>query len=71
VRKAFKYWQSGPVSLLDLAVPLLLSMALVRAAIYVCATPFLRAVGWRLPSASSPPASGSAWRSTSPALRHR
>jgi small-conductance mechanosensitive channel len=35
VRKAFKYWQLGPVSLLDLAVPLLLSMALVRAAIYV------------------------------------
>ena len=34
-RKAFKYWQLGPVSLLDLAVPLLLSMALVRAAIYV------------------------------------
>ena len=35
LRKAFKYWQLGPVSLLDLAVPLLLSMALVRAAIYV------------------------------------
>jgi hypothetical protein len=35
VRKAFSHWQLGPVSLLDLAVPLLLSMALVRAAIYV------------------------------------
>ncbi|MCM8596450.1 mechanosensitive ion channel family protein [Accumulibacter sp.] len=35
VRKAFRYWHIGPVSLFDLAVPLLLSMALVRAAIYV------------------------------------
>ncbi len=35
VRKSFRYWQLGPVSLFDLAVPLLLSMALVRAAIYV------------------------------------
>jgi small-conductance mechanosensitive channel len=35
VRKLFKYWHLGPVSLFDLAVPLLLSMALVRAAIYV------------------------------------
>ena len=35
VRKAFRYWHLGPVSLLDLAVPLLLSMALVRAAIYL------------------------------------
>ena len=35
VREAFRHWQLGPVSVLDLAVPLLLSMALVRAAIYV------------------------------------
>lgn len=35
VRKIFRYWQLGPISLFDLAVPLLLSMALVRAAIYV------------------------------------
>ena len=35
VRRAFRYWQLGPVSLLDLAVPLLLSMALVRAAVYL------------------------------------
>ena len=35
VRKCFRYWDLGPVSLLDLAVPLLLSMALVRTAIYV------------------------------------
>jgi hypothetical protein len=35
VRKLFKYWHLGPVSLFDLAVPLLLSMALVRAVIYV------------------------------------
>ncbi|TXI73100.1 MAG: mechanosensitive ion channel, partial [Dokdonella sp.] len=35
VRRAFKYWQLGPVSLFDVAVPLLLSLALVRAAIYV------------------------------------
>ncbi len=35
VRQSFRHWQLGPVSLLDLAVPLLLSMALVRAAIYV------------------------------------
>lgn len=34
-RKAFTYWHLGAVSLLDLALPLLLSMALVRAAIYV------------------------------------
>jgi small-conductance mechanosensitive channel len=34
-RKLFRYWHVGPVSLLDLAVPLLLSMALVRAAVYV------------------------------------
>ncbi|MBL8400055.1 mechanosensitive ion channel domain-containing protein, partial [Accumulibacter sp.] len=35
VRQSFRHWQLGPVSLFDLAVPLLLSMALVRAAIYV------------------------------------
>ncbi|WP_295484442.1 mechanosensitive ion channel domain-containing protein [Accumulibacter sp.] len=35
VRKIFRYWDLGPVSLMDLAVPLLLSMALVRTAIYV------------------------------------
>lgn len=35
VRKLFKYWQFGSVSLLDLAVPLLLSLALVRTAIYI------------------------------------
>ncbi|WP_313951314.1 mechanosensitive ion channel family protein [Accumulibacter sp.] len=35
VRKMFRYWELGPVSLLDLAVPLLLSMALVRTVIYV------------------------------------
>jgi small-conductance mechanosensitive channel len=35
VRGAFRYWRLGPVSLLDLAVPLLLSMALVRAAVYL------------------------------------
>ena len=35
VRTIFGHWQLGPVSLLDLGVPLLLSMALVRAAIYV------------------------------------
>jgi small-conductance mechanosensitive channel len=35
VRKVFRHWELGPISLLDLAVPLLLSMALVRAAIYV------------------------------------
>ena len=34
-RRAFRHWHLGPVSLLDLAVPLLLSMALVRAAVYV------------------------------------
>jgi len=34
-RGAFRYWHLGPVSLLDLAVPLLLSMALVRAAVYL------------------------------------
>ena len=34
-RKAFTYGHLGPVSLLDLALPLLISMALVRAAIYV------------------------------------
>jgi small-conductance mechanosensitive channel len=34
-RKLFTFWQLGPVSLLDLAVPLLLSMALVRAVVYV------------------------------------
>jgi len=80
VRKAFKYWQLGPVSLLDLAVP--------RSACSIwrcrscfrwrwcaqrsmsCATPFLRAVGWRLRSVSLPPASGSVWRCTSRDLRH-
>ncbi|HNC52434.1 MAG TPA: mechanosensitive ion channel [Accumulibacter sp.] len=35
VRKLFRVAHFGPVSLFDLAVPLLLSMALVRAAIYV------------------------------------
>ncbi|WP_300456514.1 mechanosensitive ion channel domain-containing protein [Accumulibacter sp.] len=35
VRKAFRYWHWGPISLLDLALPLLLSLALVRAAIYI------------------------------------
>jgi len=35
VRRAFKYWSLGPVSLFDVAVPLLLSLALVRAAIYI------------------------------------
>ncbi|WP_295507636.1 mechanosensitive ion channel domain-containing protein [Accumulibacter sp.] len=35
VRTIFGHWRLGPVSLLDLGVPLLLSMALVRAAIYV------------------------------------
>ncbi|HRD88397.1 MAG TPA: mechanosensitive ion channel, partial [Accumulibacter sp.] len=34
-RGAFRYWHLGPVSLLDLAVPLLLSMAVVRAAVYL------------------------------------
>lgn len=34
-REIFSHWRLGPVSLLDVAVPLLLSMALVRAAIYV------------------------------------
>lgn len=34
-RKLFKFWHLGSVSLLDVALPLLLSMALVRAAIYV------------------------------------
>jgi small-conductance mechanosensitive channel len=35
VRQSFRHWHIGPVSLLDLAVPLLLSMALVRTAIYI------------------------------------
>ncbi|WP_291991918.1 mechanosensitive ion channel domain-containing protein [Candidatus Accumulibacter sp. ACC003] len=35
LRKTFRYWELGPVSLMDLAVPLLLSMALVRTVIYV------------------------------------
>ncbi|ACV36086.1 mechanosensitive ion channel domain-containing protein [Accumulibacter sp.] len=35
VRKAFRLWHFAPVSLFDLAVPLLLSLALVRAAIYI------------------------------------
>jgi len=34
-RKLFKVWHLGPISLLDVALALLLSMALVRAAIYV------------------------------------
>jgi small-conductance mechanosensitive channel len=42
VRKLFRYWQLGPVSLFDLAVPLLLSMALVRAAIYLLRHAFPR-----------------------------
>ena len=35
VRKAFRLWHFAPVSLFDLAVPLLLYLALVRAAIYI------------------------------------
>ncbi|HPT48733.1 MAG TPA: mechanosensitive ion channel [Accumulibacter sp.] len=34
-RKLFKFWHVGPVSLLELAVPLMTSLALVRAAIYI------------------------------------
>ncbi|HMW17478.1 MAG TPA: mechanosensitive ion channel [Accumulibacter sp.] len=33
-RKAFKIWHLGPVSLLDVAIPLMTSMALVRVVIY-------------------------------------
>jgi small-conductance mechanosensitive channel len=45
VRRSFRYWHLGPVSLLDLAVPLLISMAVVRAAIYLLRHAFAPS-GW-------------------------
>ena len=54
-----------PVALLNLAVPLFLSLALVRAIVFSLRYAFFRVPpGCALPSATSAGLSGAAWRST-------